>query len=122
MIPAEIALRQHEAEQARLERAYVEPSDEDREQALTELTDKLVEGGTVDGWTLAGIIDCEQDASVGPAFGQQLATVLNLFADNASGSALWLRVMAWQRGLVKKWLPEELIEERAEEIAKRGME
>ena len=93
-----------------------EVTDEHRAQALEAVTDELVQGREAAGFTLAAIFDCEADGN--KAFAQELAQVLNLWEDNASAANLWCNVLEYQKRLVKKHIPESVIEERAEDLAR----
>lgn len=87
------------------------PDAESLERALDDITDELVGGRTVAGWTMAAIFDCEADAGAG--FAEELATVLNIWDDDASAASLWCRVLEYQKKLVRKHIPYDVIEERA---------
>lgn len=89
----------------------IEPDEKLLDLALDEITDELINGRTVAGWTMAAIFDCEADAGAG--FAEELATVLNIWDDDASAASLWCRVLEYQKKLVRKHIPYDVIEERA---------
>lgn len=92
---------------------YPEPTQQELDMALDEITDELINGKCVAGWTMEAVLDCEADEGAGGKFARELATVLDVWADDASAASLWLRALAYQKRLVKKHIPEDVIEERA---------
>lgn len=94
-------------------------TDEDLAEALDQITDLLIAGRTIDGWTIQAVLDCEMQED---GFVADLARVLDVWADNGKPSAFWLRAQAWQQKLVAKHLPRSVIAQRANDIAQEREE
>ncbi len=116
MMPTEAADRAREEAEDRAERNHVEPSAATLDDALTEVTNLLIAGKTVDGWTMADILDCWLDDTPNREACKQLAATLNVFAEQGSASAFWLNALKWQQSLVKAHFPAEKLYERAQEM------
>jgi hypothetical protein len=108
MIPAEVAHRQHHNAQDR-----AAPDEADLAEARTEIVDLLISGNTLNGWTLAAVLDCESNEN--QKFPSELAEVLNLYSESACGASLWLRVLDYLQKIAVKHLPDEIVQEFAEE-------
>lgn len=122
MIPTEAADRAREQAEDRAERNHIEPDAETLADALTDIADRLIAGKTVDGWTMADVLDCWIDETPTRKSSADLAALLNVFADNGSASAFWLNALDWQHKLVAAHFPTDKVRERAEEMARDSAE
>ncbi len=109
MTPAEVADRAREQAEDRAEREHIRPGPATLDDALSQVTDLLVAGKTVDGWTMIDIIDCWLEATPNKEACKQLAATLNVFAENGSASAFWLNALEFQKNIVKSQFPEDSI-------------
>ncbi len=88
--------------------------------ALSEITDLLICGKTVDGWRMENVLDCWLNDALKPH--SELAQLLNVFAEDGSAPAFWLNALEWQHKLVKQYFPAEKVREKAEEMARDSAE
>ncbi len=116
MTPSGVADRAREEAEDRAAKQYIRPGPATLDDALSAVTDLLVMGRTVDGWTMADVFDCWLDATPPRDACKKLAETLNVYAEQASASALWLNALEFQKSLVKAHFPEDNIYERAQEM------
>lgn len=90
----------------------------DRDQAREEIRDDIIGGKTRGGFDLRSILDCELNGDGYEKTVTELAGIMGrLYGDNHSAAATWLDVVALTERIVTEHLPEQLIEDRAYDIA-----